>query len=89
MKSFAGVAVFAGIALCALFSSAEAIPYGLPSLVSPYSGDGELDVDADITLTINLAEATATVFYTILSLLLPVLAQLAPLLIKFLEALLY
>lgn len=89
MKSFAGVAVFAVIALCALFSSAEANPFVLPTYGSTYSGDGTIDVDADITLTIDLRQATTVIFNTILTLLLPVLLQVGPLLVKFLEAVLF
>lgn len=83
MKSFTGFAFFAAIALCALLSTAQV------SASDDDDDEGTIDVDIDIEVTADLVKATTIIFNTLITLLLPVLLQIAPLLIGFLEELLY
>lgn len=102
MKSFTSFAVFAAIALCALLSSSEVSATSDEGNIDvDIDIEGNLLNFARMkdkykiiffkfkTVTIDLVKATTIIFNTILSLLLPVLLQIAPLLIDFLEDLLY
>lgn len=97
MKSITGIALFAAIALCAFVSACDdgscddelSLPVVDYTTACCDSDDGDLDIDIDITLTIDLVEITTIIFNTIYSLLLPLLIQLLPLVINFLELLLY